>query len=370
MAWSPPADPAGDAEATSALASLAGAIRAAQATATPLRIRGGDTKRRLLEALPGAQLDMRTYRGVLAYEPSELVIEVRAGTLLADVETLLAEHGQMLASEPPRCGPASTIGGVVSAGLSGPARPWAGALRDHVLGIGLLSPAGELLRFGGRVMKNVAGYDVSRLACAAWGTLGPIATLALRVAPLAERTVSLQWQMQAPAAHAHLQTLARTSWPLAGAAHDGGCLRLRLAGSAAAVDDAVTRLAPDALDADDLWWQALRDLAPPALGHTVDADGLWRVSLPPAANIVAPGHEVIDWGGAQRWWWAPGIAAAEIHARVRAAVGAQGHAVPMFAAPAHDFPLPSAAQGALQARLRRAFDPQELFNRGCSRTGH
>ncbi|MCW5576935.1 MAG: glycolate oxidase subunit GlcE, partial [Burkholderiales bacterium] len=222
-------------------------IRAAAEDRRPLRIRGGGSKAFYGNPVTGEDFDVTGHRGIVAYEPTELVITARAGTPLAEIETLLAAHGQRLACEPPRFGPSSTsstIGGVVAAGFSGPARPWAGALRDHVLGVGLLSHEGELLRFGGRVMKNVAGYDVSRLVCGSWGTLGPIATVALRVAPCPERTLSLAWPMSASDARRRMLELAREAWPLAGVAYDGERLRVRIAGAAAAVDEAAARLAP------------------------------------------------------------------------------------------------------------------------------
>ena len=365
MGWKPPADPAGDVAAAAVLAHLAGQVREAAAAGTPLAITGGGTKTFLLGAPTGAPLAMGAYRGVIAYAPAELVIELRAGTPLSDVEALLAAHGQVLACEPPRFGPATTIGGAISAGLSGPARPYAGAVRDHVLGIGLLSPAGELLRFGGRVMKNVAGYDISRLVTGAWGSLGPIATLALRVAPRPACSAALSWAMNADEALHRMNELARATWPVSGAAHDGECLRIRLAGSTAAVDEAVARLAPEQLDADDAWWQALRDLRLPGLRG---GGPFWRISVPPAAVIAGtPRAQIIDWGGAQRWWSTDSIPAATLHAMVRKAVGGQGHAVPMFAASPAEHPPLSTVQRRLEARIRAAFDPQGLFNRGCSR---
>lgn len=365
MSWTAPADPAGDAGASAALRELAERIRASADAGSPLAIVGGGTKAFLLEPLAGSPLAMSSYRGVLAYEPAELVIEARAGTPLAEIEALLAAHGQRLACEPPRCGPGSTIGGVVAAGFSGPARPWAGALRDHVLGVRLLSPAGELLRFGGRVMKNVAGYDVSRLVCGAWGTLGPIATVALRVAPRPERSLTLTWSLAANEARRRMLALAREAWPLAGLAYDGERLRVRLAGAAAAIDEALSRLGPAAIDEDEAWWEALRDLR---IAGCEPGRRLWRLSMPPAATLDArPLREILDWGGAQRWWSGDVLPAAEIHARVQAAVGAQGYAVPMFAAGLAEQPPLSAVQRALQTRLRAAFDPGRLFNRDCSR---
>ncbi len=364
MSSTAPIDPAGDPSATAALRELSAQIRASATRATPLIVRGGGTKIGLAGPLSGDYLAMSAYRGVIAYEPAELVLEVRAGTPLAEIESLLAEHGQMLGCEPPRRGPESTVGGVIAAGFSGPARPWSGALRDHVLGVRLLSATGELLRFGGRVMKNVAGYDVSRLAVGSWGTLGPVATVALRVMPCPERRLSLRWTVSADEAQRRMLAYAREVWPFAGMAYDGTHLRVRVAGAGAAVEESVQRLQPDEIEADDGWWQALRDWRLPEFGR---GRRLWRVSVPPAAAIDArPLAEVRDWGGAQRWWFGDGMASSEVYARVQAA-GVQGHAVPMFAPEHSDCPPLATPQRVLHGRIRAAFDPDVIFNRGCGR---
>jgi len=338
-------------------------IREASSAGKSLQLLGGGTKSFLVGEPRTPCLPLGGYRGIIAYQPSELVIEARAGTPLLEIESLLAEHGQVLAFEPPRFGPASTIGGVVSAGLSGPARPYAGAARDHVLGVGLLDPSGTLLRFGGRVMKNVAGYDVSRLVAGAWGTLGPIAEVAVRVAPRPERVLALAWDADAAFALSRMNELARQSWPLAGACFDGSRLRLRLAGTGAAVAAAVDALQPETLEEALGFWDALRDFQLPFFA---DERPLWRLSLPPAAGPVAlPGDTLIDWGGAQRWLKTD-AGAAEIHGAARRA---GGHAQPFFAADVAQYASLSPAQRALQARLRTSFGAAGLFNPGCARVG-
>jgi glycolate oxidase FAD binding subunit len=345
------------------LAGLATQIRSARAAGTPLAISGGGTKS-FLDATPiGEPLRLADYRGVIAYVPSELVIEVRAGTPLAEVEALLARHGQELAFEPPSFGTESTIGGVISAGFSGPARPWAGALRDHVLGAVLIGDDGVTRRFGGRVMKNVAGYDVARLVAGAWGTLGPVAELALRVAPRPEARASLAWAVDEPRALALIGEFARASLPLAGACHDGETLRVRLAGSQAAIEAARVRLRPDACEPDLGFWDALRHLQLPFF---TDPRPLWRLSLPPAAApLVLDGATLIDWGGAQRWVKTD-LPAAAVHAAAR--LGG-GHAQAFFAAtPAELHAIPPAQQ-ALQARIRAAFRADGFFNPGRNRVG-
>ncbi|KAA0216566.1 MAG: glycolate oxidase subunit GlcE, partial [Proteobacteria bacterium] len=175
-----------------ALAELRDRVRAAAAARTPLCIRGGGTKDFYGQPQAGEPLEMRGWHGIVGYEPTELVITARCGTPLAEVEAALAERGQMLAFEPPAFGAAATIGGVIAAGLSGPRRASAGAARDFVLGATLLDAAGRELRFGGQVMKNVAGYDVSRLACGSLGILGPILEVSLKVLPLPAAEASLR----------------------------------------------------------------------------------------------------------------------------------------------------------------------------------
>jgi len=351
------------AEAAGVLDEIGARIRAARGAGESLHLLGGGTKAFLCGEPRAPRLSLAVYRGIIAYQPSELVIEVRAGTPLAEVESLLAQHGQMLAFEPPRFGPSSTIGGVVSAGLSGPARPYAGAVRDHVLGVGLLDMSGAVLRFGGRVMKNVAGYDISRLVTGAWGTLGPIAEVAVRVAPRPERVLAMAWAVDATRALSRMNELAGQSWPLAGACFDGLHLRVRLAGTGPAVAAAVDALRPDSVDEELEFWEALRDFRLPFFA---DERPLWRLAVPPAtAPLALPGDSLIDWGGAQRWLKTE-AGAAEIHS---VASRAGGYAQPFFAADAAQHAPLSPAQRMLQARIRTSLGGADLFNPGCARVG-
>ena len=225
-----------------ALQLLIDAVRAAAARATPLCIRGGGTKDFYGQSLQGEVLDTAALSGILSHEPSELVVTVRAGTPLAELEAALAEQGQCLPFEPPRLGAGGTVGGMVAAGLSGPARASVGAVRDYVLGLELLNGRGELLTFGGQVMKNVAGYDLSRLMAGAWGTLGVITTVSLKVLPVAPAEATLKFECDQTEALRRLNAWGGRPLPLNASCwveEAGiGALYLRLRGALAAVDAA------------------------------------------------------------------------------------------------------------------------------------
>src|SRR5690554_4233435 len=262
-------------------------VMTARASLKNLFIRGGGTKDFYGEPYPasvqGSILDLSAYRGVVSYQPSELVITVRAGTPLTEIEQLLAEHRQMLAFEPPRYGEGSTVGGCVAAGLSGPRRMMAGSLRDYVLGATLLDASGTVLRFGGEVMKNVAGYDVSRMLAGSLGIFGPILEVSLKVAPrpLAEATLELDYDE----ADALRLFNAWRSKPLPISAtawfqqQGRGLLRVRLSGSGPAVVSAMRAIGGERMAdaAADAWWESLRDQTHPFFS----AKPLWRLSLPP-----------------------------------------------------------------------------------------
>ncbi len=341
-------------------------IRQAAAEKTPLRIRGGGTKDWYGGAPVGEVLQTAAYTGVIDYEPSELVITVRCGTPLAEVEALLARHGQMLAFEPPRFGPGSTIGGVVAAGLSGPRRMAAGSVRDFVLGATLVNGAGEVLRFGGQVMKNVAGYDVSRLLAGSMGALGLIAQVSLKVLPAPVREATLRMPLDEIAALRALNEWAGQPLPLSASCWHDGELAVRLSGADSAVAGAVERLgaAPGAAvmpehEAQALW-NSLRDQTHGFFA----APQLWRMALPPHASaIILKGPSLIEWGGGQRWLQAEVSRADDIR---RAVAASGGHAtlfrsgdkgVPVF------HPQPPAL-ALLNQRMKRAFDPDGIFNPG------
>lgn len=287
----------------------------------PLRLRGAGTKdfygeRDEWSATPacqdddnpyngsaseGALLDLRPYRGIVDYEPTELVITARCGTPLSEIESALAARGQFLGFEPPAFGGDPTIGGVIAAGLSGPRRMYAGAARDFVLGATLLDARGEILRFGGQVMKNVAGFDVSRLLCGSLGILGVITEVSLKVLPLPRAEETLRFEMTAVEAIACFNCWSGQPLPLSGAAWSGGIAWLRLSGAASAVHAAQQQLGGERVDPTSAaqWWSTLRDCKHPIYDHA----SVWRVSVPDTTPpLDLPGEPLIDWGGALRWY--------------------------------------------------------------------
>jgi len=344
-----------------ALQAVVDQVREAASREAPLRIAGGDSKAFYGNPVEGTLLDTRPLAGISSYEPSELVITVRAGTPLAEVEAVLAERGQCLAFEPPRFGAGGTVGGMVAAGLSGPARATAGGVRDHVLGASLLNGRGEVLSFGGQVMKNVAGYDVSRLLAGSLGTLGVILEVSLKVLPRPAASASLCFAMGQADALDCVNRWAGEPLPLSASAWFEGRLWLRLAGAQAAVRSAIATLGGERLDdrEAEAFWTSLRDQQ-----HAFFAGlPLWRLSVAATTPPLAlPGESLIEWGGAQRW-----LISTEPARRIRdAARAAGGHAtlfrgsVPGVAA----FDAVSPPLARIHRQLMTSFDPQHLFNRG------
>jgi glycolate oxidase FAD binding subunit len=339
-------------------------IRAAKA---PLRIRGGGTKDWYGQKLNGEVLDTRVNSGIISYEPTELVITARCGTPLAQIEALLAQHQQMLAFEPPRY-EGSTIGGVVASALSGPRRASAGAVRDFVLGAVLMDGRGEVLRFGGQVMKNVAGYDVSRLLAGSLGTLGLILEVSLKVLPAPLREASLRFEMSEIDALARLNEWAGQPLPISASCWHQGVLSLRLSGADAAVEAARRKLGGQPLADDEAaaFWASLRDQT-----HSYFSGGsLWRMSVPSHASaIILRGEQLIEWGGAQRWLKVEDDAAgsAERAAAIRRSVAAAGGHATLFRGGDKDVgvfhPL-APAVAKIHERLKQLFDPKGIFNPG------
>lgn len=337
-------------------------VRAAAAAGGSIAIRGGGTKAFYGRAEVGEPLDTRALRGVVNYEPSELVVTVRAGTPLAELEVLLAGQGQMLAFEPPRFAPGGTVGGCVAAGLAGPRRAAVGGVRDFVLGLRMIDGRGDLLRFGGEVMKNVAGYDVSRAMAGSLGTLGLIVEVSLKVLPRPPAEASLRFELDEATALHRLNAWGGQPLPISASVWRGGVLTLRLSGAVAAVDAALRSLGGERLPAAeaDALWAGLRDHTDAFFAGDVP---LWRLSVPGDALAVAlPGTQLVEWGGAQRWLRST-ASAADIRART-AALG--GHATlfrhgdrggDVF----HPLPAP---MWALQRNLKRAFDPAGVFSPG------
>lgn len=348
----------------------------------PLRIRGGGSKDFYGQALAGEVLDTRGHAGVVAYEPSELVVTARCGTGLAELQALLGAQRQMLAFEPPGFAGAATLGGVVAAGLSGPRRASAGAVRDFVLGVQLVDGEGRLLRFGGQVMKNVAGYDVARLMAGSLGTLGLIVEVSLKVLPMPAAEATLRLECTQTAAIDLMNRWAGQPLPVSASCWHAGMLSVRLSGARAAVRAASAALGGERLEADAAaaFWTSLREQGHAFFPAAGDPRPLWRLSVPAtSAPLLLPGATLLEWGGAQRWWLggaeagegASGTAASDAAATARAAArAAGGHAV-LFrggtaalraAAGVFDPLAPQALR--LHREVKRAFDPHGVFNPG------
>jgi glycolate oxidase FAD binding subunit len=370
------------------IASLLEPIRAAAAAKAPLRIRGGGSKDFYGEPFDAALpvLDTRSHSGIVSYEPSELVITVKAGTPLAEVEAALAEKGQCFAFEPPHYAvssqPGGTIGGMVAAGLAGPARAAVGSVRDYVLGVHLINGKAELLQFGGTVMKNVAGYDVSRVLAGSMGTLGLITQVSLKVLPVAPAEATLRFEMDEATAIRRLNEWAGQPLPLNASSWviDAGVptLYLRLRGAAAAVDAACQRLGHEAggvrVDSPQTTadWRAARDLKLPWFEEGFQrGDDLWRISVPQTTPPLALGNTMIHWLGGQRWLFTSVSERAQAAKRIRATVqAASGSTILFIASCADSMPAMSRFDDqneplkAIHQRLKAEFDPVGIFNPG------
>jgi glycolate oxidase FAD binding subunit len=328
----------------------------------PLRIRGGGTKDWYGQRLDGDILDTRGYTGIVDYEPTELVITARCGTPLAGIEAALAQQGQMLAFEPPHFGTGATIGGAIAAGLSGPRRANSGAVRDFVLGCKLLDGRGDVLSFGGQVMKNVAGYDVSRLLTGSLGTLGLLLEVSVKVLPRAPREATLVFDGVAEAdAIRRLNEWAGQPLPLSGSCWHDGVLAVRLSGASAAVDNAIRTLGGDVMPDCARFWASLREQQHAFFEGDMP---LWRLSVPSTVGAIVLGSaQLIEWGGAQRWLRAPADAAE----RIRATVAACGGHATLFRGGDKSvgvFQPLAPAVARIHERLKAGFDPAGIFNPG------
>ena len=337
---------------------LLDAVQRAVAQGQPLQITGSGSKSFLVrEALApdAALLSLSEHRGVVDYRPEELVLTARSGTPLRELGALLDQHEQMLPFDPPQFAGAGTLGGAVACGLSGPGRPWLGAVRDRVLGVELINGLGERLRFGGQVMKNVAGFDVSRLQAGAFGTLGVLLNISVSLLPKPAVQQSCEFALEAPAALQRMREWARSSLPISGLCFVEGALKVRLAGAEPAVAAAVTQLGAEPLGAQIEFWSALRDQELAGLRQRQ----LLRVCVPPAAALPLDGA-VVDWGGALRWF-GTSQEAADVAAQAAAAGGSAQSFDGHFGERTQGL---SPALASYHRRLKHAFDPNELFNPG------
>ncbi|CAM8663293.1 glycolate oxidase FAD binding subunit [Oxalobacteraceae bacterium] len=334
-------------------------IASASASRTALRIRGNGTKDWYGQELNGEVLDTTVFSGIVAYDPTELVITARAGTTLREIGKALAEKKQMLAFEPPRFDGLATIGGIVASGLSGPRRQAVGSVRDFVLGTVLMDGKGEVLNFGGQVMKNVAGYDVSRLLTGSLGTLGLLLEVSVKVLPRPFAQHSLQFEMSEEEALHQLNVWGGQPLPLSASCWVNGHLYVRLSGAQAAVDAAIAQMGGTELPQAEAFWDSVREQEHEFFQAA--PDGLWRLSVPTTATPLSlQGEQMIEWGGAQRWL-KTSTDAATIRA---AATAAGGHAtlhrggdksVGVFQ------PL-APAVARIHHNLKNTFDPAGVFN--------
>lgn len=372
---------------------LVGKVQDAHRSGTTLRIRGFGSKDFLGQSLGGEILSTLPLSGIIAYEPSELFITAATGTPLSEIEAVLAERNQYLPFEPPQLdwsgkGAQGTLGGMVASGLAGPARANAGGVRDYVLGLKFINGKGEHLTFGGQVMKNVAGYDISRLMVGAMGTLGLITEVSLKVLPLPAAEATLVFGLSQSAALEQMHRWGATPLPLnascwihAGmnAEQTGDCLYVRLRGAKAAVDAACQRMLQDArgekLDTTGAAcdWSRLRNqtltfFVQGASRAASEGLVLWRLSVPQTTHVLqSEEDQLIEWHGALRWVWATPQQGQQLALQARKA-GGSGK---MFFNP-HKLPLPAMhgeveaddAKRIISARLKESFDPRGIFNPG------
>jgi len=348
------------------LEALQARIRTAAEQGTPLRIRGGGTKDFYGGPLAGDIVDTQVYAGIIDYEPTELVLTARTGTSLAAIESAMRARGQMLAFEPPHFGEGGTLGGAIASGLSGPRRPYAGAARDLILGVRVLDGVGQDLTFGGQVMKNVAGFDVSRLMTGALGTLGIVTEVSLKCVPLPKAETTVALECSADQAIRLANEWGGQALPLSATCFHDGQLRVRLSGASPAVSAAAAKIGGAAVADADAFWIGVRDhahgfFAPPA----GVARPLWRLSVRSTAPYTdLGGDQLIEWGGALRWLVAGDRSDPQ---KIRTWAAAQGGHATQFRAASKDrqvFHPQSETLVALHRKLKSVFDPHGIFNPG------
>jgi glycolate oxidase FAD binding subunit len=334
-------------------------VTQARQTGTALCIRGGGSKDFYGRKPVGERLELSAHRGIVSYEPTELVITARAGTTLQELEQTLAEAGQLLPFEPPHFGSGATLGGTIACNLSGPRRGYTGAARDFVLGTRLINGSSEILSFGGEVMKNVAGYDVSRLMCGAMGTLGILLEISLKVLPAPKSEITLMIETDLPNALETIHDWTQKPYPITATCYDGDSLFVRLSGGERAVEAARNIMGGEILLEADNFWRRLREHEH---GFFDPGKPLWRLSVASDTPLIdLPGKWLYEWGGAQRW-----LISDASSARIRdAAVSAGGHATYYRGNDREQVFQPlSQSMAFIHKRLKHAFDPEGLFNPG------
>ena len=341
-------------------------IKQASAGGASIRVVGGATKDFYGQTLVGATLDTTLYSGIVDYDPTELVITARCGTPIADLERAMNERGQYLAFDAPRFGPGGTLGGVIAAGLSGPRRQAVGAVRDFVLGVRMMDGKGDVLTFGGQVIKNVAGFDVSRLLVGSLGTLGLLLDMSLKALPLPVAEETLKLGVPEDQALDLMNRWSGKPFPISATAHSNGDLYVRLSGARAAVRSARATIGGERVDAAAAvtYWAGIRDHVDPFFRAVVQSDApLWRVSVPSTAPALAlPGAQLIEWGGALRW-----LATSTEAATIRDAAKRVGGHATLFRGGDKSvgvFQPLEPTLDRLHRKLKGEFDPASIFNRG------
>jgi len=337
---------------------LAAVVRDASAARRPLRITGGDTKSFLGRPVRAQTLSTTRHRGVVNYDPAELVMTARAGTPLVEIERALEQAGQRLPFDPPRFGEAATLGGTIAAGLAGPARAAFGPVRDYVLGCRVLTGDGRVLRFGGEVMKNVAGYDVSRLMAGSLGILGVLLEVSVKVLPAPAATHTLTYEVELPRAIDCVREWSATSRSPVATCWFAGRLHARFEGAPQTLDDIARRLGGETMYEAGAFWSSIREQT---LAFFRNAPRLWRLQLPAVSAPVESVPSLVEWHGAQRW-----VADAGGLDWRSVAADAGGHAT-LFrgARPEEEVFAPlSDAQFRLHISLKQRFDPTGILNPG------
>ncbi len=341
-------------------------VRGAVADKKTLRIQGGNSKAFYGEpnTTADAILDTRAYTGIIDYDPAELVITARCGTPLVEIEAALAQKGQILPFEPPHFSSLATLGGCIAAGIAGPRRAFAGAIKDFVLGTVVLTGKSEVLSFGGQVMKNVAGYDVSRVMAGSLGTLGVMTEVSLKVLPKAVEEQTLVFAMDEAQAIHQMNTWMGQALPLSGSLYLNQQLYVRLSGARAAVSYAAKFMGGESMDADSaaLLWQNAKEQTLPFFADLNPDETLWRLSVPDTTKALAlPESQLIEWGGAQRW-----LRSTRTDQAIRQLAKDNGGHATIFKGNRQGlstFTPQSAAIMAITQRLQAAFDPAGVFNR-------
>lgn len=339
---------------------LCEAVRKASENRQPLQIQGNGSKNFYGPPGTGETLSTAELSSIVAYEPSELFITARAGTLLSEVEAALDDANQILPFEPPQYGRQATIGGTVACGLSGPRRPYSFAMRDCILGTRLINGKGEHLTFGGQVVKNVAGYDVSRFMCGAMGTLGVITEISLKTIPKPESEITLAYEQPFEQALDFMQRLLQTNLPVTASYYENNRLYLRIAGNENVIDKVKQRLGGEQLDDNKQLWHSVKE-------HQRDFfesdKNLWRCMVPVNCGALSiNGESVFEWNGGLRWYTSDD----DMQSVMKITKSAGGYAT-LFRAKssqAHRFAEPATALKKLHLKLKQAFDPGNILNPG------